>query len=146
MLQMLGATVDPPLGPLEFNGIPGLRLWPRVAWSPLFAATFDDLEAAVDCARVRLGSDTALVIRAPGARVRSLDLRRGALAVEGQGEVVVEGVVVDNEGWEWRALRPGEAAAEEESIRRVRGQHGGGVGRARPRAWRALLARAVAGG
>lgn len=44
MLRMLGASVADPQ-PVEFLGIKGLELWPRVAWSPLFALTFDDLQA-----------------------------------------------------------------------------------------------------
>jgi len=44
MLKILGAAVDPAQQGLEFNGMKGLPLWPRVVWSPLFASTFDDLE------------------------------------------------------------------------------------------------------
>lgn len=46
MLRMVGAEVADPT-PVTFLGIPGLELWPRVAWSPLFAVTFDDLQASV---------------------------------------------------------------------------------------------------
>ena len=43
MLRMLGAKVaDPTI--VEFNGIKDLEFWPRVSFSPAFAATFDDLE------------------------------------------------------------------------------------------------------
>lgn len=44
MLEALGARVDGPR-PAEFNGIAGLELWPRVTWSPLWAACWDDLAA-----------------------------------------------------------------------------------------------------
>ena len=144
MLQALGARVDGPL-PAQFNGLTELELWPRVTWSPLFACCWDDLEEKVAAASVHVGSDTALVIEAPQARIRSLDLRRGVLVIRGSGgaaaaaaaggeaaaeaaggaaagerEVVVEDVTVDNEGWEWRALSPDEGAAEEEYIRGFR--------------------------
>jgi hypothetical protein len=125
MLQMLGARVDEPAAAAELNGIAGLCLWPRVAWAPLFAATFDDLEARVNCPGVHLGSDTALVITAPAGRIQSLDLRRGALVIEGGGGgggsssmAVIDGLVVDNDGWEWKPLHPDEGATEEEFIRR----------------------------
>lgn len=44
MLKILGATVDVPASAVTYNGIDDLTLWPRVAWSPLFALTFDDLQ------------------------------------------------------------------------------------------------------
>ncbi len=43
MLRMLGTKVADPQ-PVDFLGLPHLELWPRVAWSPLFACTFDDLQ------------------------------------------------------------------------------------------------------
>jgi hypothetical protein len=42
-LQQLGANVAGPT-PREFNGLQ-IDLWPRVSWSPLFALTWDDVEA-----------------------------------------------------------------------------------------------------
>ena len=42
-LQQLGANVAGPT-PREFNGLQ-IGLWPRVSWSPLFALTWDDVEA-----------------------------------------------------------------------------------------------------
>lgn len=102
---------------------------------------------------LHLGPDTALVIGdRPGLRIKSLDLRRGALVVHGtgagptavpaaggadgtpaaaaaadggaaaeggsgDGELVVDGLAVENEGWEWRALDPDAGAPEEEYIR-----------------------------
>lgn len=85
---------------------------------------------------------------APGARIKSLDLRQGALVIRGSeanggsgdgvpaagsaaagsagsaaaaaGEVVVDGLVVENEGWEWQALDPDSGASEEEYIRGFR--------------------------
>ncbi|KAL4857633.1 UDP-sugar pyrophosphorylase 1 [Chlorella vulgaris] len=151
MLQMLGATVDGPL-PAQFNGLNDLQLWPRVTWTPLFACCWDDLEAKVAAENVRIGADSALVIEAPQARIKSLELKRGALIIRGsgpagpaarraargedaagaeeggeagagaaaagvEGEVVVEDLSVENEGWEWAALGPDEGCAEEEYIR-----------------------------
>lgn len=117
MLRMLGADVAQPTPELIFNGIGGLALWPRVAWSPLFASTFDDLEAKINMARLHVGADTALVISAPDARIEGLDLRRGAAVVEGPGPVRVTGAVVDNGGWAWVPLDPDAGAPEEEYIR-----------------------------
>lgn len=121
MLEIVGARVGAPR-PAEFNGIRGLQLWPRVAWSPLWAACFDDLEAKVAGAGVSIGSDAALVIAAPGARLQSLELARGALVLEGAAgaEVVVDSLRVDNAGWRWEALDPDAGAAEEEYIRGFR--------------------------
>ena len=102
-------------------------------------------------AGLHVGADATLVINAPDATIRSLDLQRGALVIDGgsasgSGDgaaaagapaaeagsaataaaaaaapaVVVEGVTVDNAGWEWRPLPPDEACAEEEYIRGFR--------------------------
>jgi UDP-sugar pyrophosphorylase len=125
MLEAVGASVAPPAGALEFAGVGGLRLWPRVAWSPLWAATFDDLEERLAGGEVRIGADAALVIRAPGLRVRGrLDVRAGAaLVVEAPPGVEVElrACVVDNAGWAWEALPAGGGGApEEEAIRGFR--------------------------
>lgn len=46
MLQALGARVEGPM-PASFAGIRGLQLWPRVAWSPLWALGWDELEEKV---------------------------------------------------------------------------------------------------
>jgi UDP-sugar pyrophosphorylase len=123
MLQQLGARVDGPQA-VEFNGLKGLELWPRVTWSPIFACCWDDLRQRVQGSGVHIGADSALVVQAPGARIQSLDLKRGALVVRGSGapgeEVVVEGVTVDNAGWAWAALSSDEGAAEEEYIRGFR--------------------------
>ncbi|PSC70970.1 UDP-sugar pyrophosphorylase 1 [Micractinium conductrix] len=151
MLQALGARVDGPAPAPEFNGLKGLELWPRVTWSPLWATCWDDVEAHVTAAGLHVGADATLVINAPDATIRSLDLQRGALVIDGgsasgSGDgaaaagapaaeagsaataaaaaaapaVVVEGVTVDNAGWEWRPLPPDEACAEEEYIRGFR--------------------------
>ena len=190
MLAMLGAKVDPPQ-PVEFNGISGLELWPRVSWSPLWAVSFDDVEAKVgwlavagshsarwervvacgpathsrpwavrngSCALrgvswmdvnptppvlppnlhgcchtltrvpqvaaggLHLGTDTTLVISAPGTKIRALDLERGTLVVEGVrgAEVAIDGLKVDNAGWQWQALDSDSGATEEEYIRGFR--------------------------
>lgn len=142
MLQALGARVDGPR-PAQFNGLHGLELWPRVTWSPLFAASWDELAGKVECGSVHVGADTALVIQAPNVRIKSLDLQQGTLVISPpaaqqaagaaagaaagggqqrqQGEpLVVDGLVVRNAGWEWRALGPDEGAAEEDYIRGFR--------------------------
>ena len=140
-LQLLGAEVEGPTT-AEFNGIRGLEMWPRVAWSPLWALTLDDLETKLGvvhigrCGRGGRGrrglerspslaqrqqpsssciptahthpepvppppcpprSDAALVVRAPDARLSSLDLQRGALVVEGPPGAVIDisGLVVE---------------------------------------------------
>ena len=144
MLQALGARVEGPQD-AAFNGIAGLHLWPRVTWTPLFAASWDDLEARLGPhpERVHIGADAALVIASGGGgapvdvRIESLDLQRGALVIGGSGGgggdtaapaaaaaaakvVVVDDLVVDNAGWEWQALQPGEDCREEEYIRGFR--------------------------
>ena len=130
MLQAQGARVDGPQT-VEFNGIKGLHLWPRVAWSPLFATSWDDLEQKVACSKVHIGADAALVISRGDVEIEGLDLQRGVLVIGG-GEaeataaaaaepVVVDGLTVDNAGWEWRALGPeDDGIAEEEAIRGFR--------------------------
>ncbi len=45
-LQQLGADVAGPTQ-REFNGLT-VDLWPRVSWSPLFALTFEEVEARPD--------------------------------------------------------------------------------------------------
>ena len=46
-MRILGAHVADPTGPLEFNGLKNLELWPRIAWTPLWALTFDDLRKKI---------------------------------------------------------------------------------------------------
>ena len=126
MLRMIGVEVEEPVqGGATFNKIPSLTFWPRVTWSPLWACTFDDLEAKIKNPRnVKIGRDTVVVVRAPGAVIveDGLEVRRGAVVVDAPpGEVVViDGVVVDNDGWEWEALDPDAGAMEEEYIRGFR--------------------------
>ena len=59
MLRMLGARVADPQ-PVGFLGLPHLELWPRIAWSPLFACTFDDLQVLtlLACLPACLGINT----------------------------------------------------------------------------------------
>ena len=124
MLQALGISVDGPRT-VEFNGLPDLEFWPRVTWDPLFATSWDDLEAKVagggGGGKVHIGADTALVVATADVQIQSLDLRRGALVIGGggaaPGPIVVEGLVVDNAGWEWQPLSPDEGCTEEEYIR-----------------------------
>lgn len=145
MLQALGARVDGPQ-PAEFNGLSGLELWPRVTWSPLFAASWDELAEKVDASGLHIGADATLVIQAPNVRIKSLDLQQGTLVIapaggqqaadggaaagdggqqqqqqQQQGEpLLVDGLVVRNAGWQWRALGPDDGASEEEYIRGFR--------------------------
>lgn len=53
-------------------------------------------------------------------QVQSLDLD-GALVVEAQPgtAITINGLKVQNEGWEWQALSDGDDAAEHEKIRCV---------------------------
>lgn len=119
MLRMIGASVDEPTGTVTFNNISGLHFWPRVTWSPLFACTFDDLEAKINAKHVHIGQDTVLVINAPDSKIESLDLKRGALVIDAPpgDAVVIKDEVVENEGWEWAPLDPDSGALEEEYIR-----------------------------
>jgi UDP-sugar pyrophosphorylase len=120
MLRMIGVSVDDPEGTVTFNGISGLHLWPRVTWSPLFASTFDDLEAKINVKKVHIGADSTLIIRAADAKIENLDLKRGAVVIEapvGVAVVVDEKEVIENDGWEWAPLDPDAGAVEEEYIR-----------------------------
>ncbi|KAL4423375.1 hypothetical protein ABPG77_004306 [Micractinium sp. CCAP 211/92] len=143
MLQALGAEVDGPQ-PAEFSGLSGLQLWPRVTWSPLFAASWDELAGKVEAPGLHIGADATLVIQAPNVRIKSLDLQQGTLVIapaggqqaadgaaaagdggqqqqQQQGEpLLVDGLVVRNAGWQWRALGPDDGASEEEYIRGFR--------------------------
>lgn len=99
----------------------------------------------VTASELHIGADATLVIEAPNAQIRSLDLQRGALLIKAAagsqeaaaagsdgvgGEaagaaataapVVVDGLTVDNAGWEWQPLDPDAGAAEEEYIRGFR--------------------------
>lgn len=118
MLRMLGAAVADPT-PVEFNGIAGLELWPRVSLSPLFAATFDELEAKVSCSEVHIGADTALVVEAGDASIQGLDLQRGALEVRAPlgARVKIHRLGVNNEGWAWEPVSQDQGCSEEEYIR-----------------------------
>lgn len=93
---------------------------PRIAWSNAFALTWDDVAAKFpDPARVSIGAGASLVVSAPDAVVRSLDLARGsALLVKGSGPdgrgpgaVVVDGTF-QNQGWIWKTI-PDDAPADD---------------------------------
>lgn len=100
----------------------------------------------VTASKLHIGADATLVIEAPNAQIRSLDLQKGTLLItaaagsqeaaaagsDGTGgeaagaeagaaaaaaPVVVDGLTVDNAGWEWQPLDPDAGAAEEEYIR-----------------------------
>lgn len=68
--------------------------------------------------KLHLGADATLVVDAADVQIKSLDLRRGTLLI--RGGAVVDGVEVENAGWEWAPLDPDAAAAEEEYIRGFR--------------------------
>lgn len=79
------------------------------------------LQEKIQADKIHIGSDSALVITAPDANIRSLDLKKGALVIDGVpgAEIVIDGLVVENQGWEWAALDPDVGASEEEYIRCV---------------------------
>ena len=129
MLRMLGVSVDEPATTVTYNNISGLHLWPRVTWSPLFAATFDDLAERFPSPKgVHIGADTTLIIRAAKGVIKGLDLKKGALMIEvvpppsssSVAIVVPAELVVENEGYEWVPLDPDMGATEEEYIRGFR--------------------------
>lgn len=126
MLQTLGAQIEEPTEELEFNGIKGLKLWPRITWSPLFALTFDDLASKVNGPGLRIGGDTTMVIQAPDLYIKRMDLNRGSLVIKGckGAEITVDGLVVENEGWLWEAISQSTEASEADKFpeeERIRG-------------------------
>lgn len=68
--------------------------------------------------QVHIGQDAMLFINHADVQVRSLDLR-GALVVEGQQDVdiTIDGLQVDNAGWQWHALQDTDNSEEHQNIR-----------------------------
>jgi len=68
--------------------------------------------------QVHIGQDAMLYINHADVQVRSLDLR-GALVVEGQQDVdiTIDGLQVDNAGWQWHALQDTDNSKEHQKIR-----------------------------
>lgn len=98
-----------------------LSLWPRIVLSPSTAATYTELKERV--ARptapgaVSVSSRSVLVLNGDVVLRRlSLD---GALVITAHpgARVVVDGLFVVNEGWEWKPLGEGEHASEEVAMR-----------------------------
>ncbi|KAK9828897.1 hypothetical protein WJX72_002655 [[Myrmecia] bisecta] len=115
-LQMIGTTVEGP-EPRTFNGL-DVQFWPRVVWSPAFAATFADLKAKVNGPGVRVGSNASLVIQGRQVEVAKLDVE-GALVIKAGPDAIVkvDGLEVRNKGWRWMALNPDKPMTEEQFIR-----------------------------
>ena len=68
--------------------------------------------------QVHIDQDAVLYINHAGVQVCSLDLK-GALVVEGRpgADITIDGLKVDNAGWEWHALTDNEASEEHQKIR-----------------------------
>ena len=68
--------------------------------------------------RVHIDQDAVLYINHADVQILSLDLK-GALVVEGSlgANITIDGLKVDNEGWEWHALTDNEASEEHQKIR-----------------------------
>lgn len=121
-MRLCGAVVGEP-EEVVFAGTP-LELWPRVVISPSTAATFVEMR---DVAVVPSGPDTvristrSVLIVSGDVRIKSLQLD-GALCVTAAPgtTVVVDGLRVDNAGWEYVPLSEEEQASAAEEIR-IRG-------------------------
>lgn len=68
--------------------------------------------------QVHIDQDAMLYINHAGVQVLSLDLN-GALVVEGGlgANITIDGLKVNNAGWEWHALTENEASEEHQKIR-----------------------------
>ena len=68
--------------------------------------------------KVHIHQDAVLYINHPDVQVQSLDLQ-GALVVEAQQgtAITIDGLKIQNEGWEWQPLHDNDTAAEHEMIR-----------------------------
>jgi UDP-sugar pyrophosphorylase len=134
MLKIIGVEVASPSPAPEFNGLKSLEMWPRVCWSPLWAATFQDLKDKIPPTHtssrgLEIGKDSVLVIKAKDAVIKGLKVGDGAAAVimeskpvqqSGEDELDGGGVLeVSNEGWKWVPLtgEDDEDAPEEMRIR-----------------------------
>mmetsp|Transcript_6451 Transcript_6451/g.11349 ORF Transcript_6451/g.11349 Transcript_6451/m.11349 type:complete len:704 (+) Transcript_6451:148-2259(+) len=117
LAEATGATVGAPV-PVEYAGVT-FELGPKVVLHPSFAVTTAQLRAKVRGA-VKVSGRSALVLEGAGVRVgqNGLDLD-GALAVRAAPgvEVVLDGLVVRNAGWEFRPLTAEEERDEQMAIR-----------------------------
>lgn len=115
MLNIIGCKVDVPEHTVSFNNIDNLVLWPRVAWSPLFALTIADLKERIHGEEVHIGNDTSMYIKAQNVHIQKLDLAQGRFEILGGDEpievsgtfITKDGTVFDtirNKGWDWIAL------------------------------------------
>ncbi len=70
--------------------------------------------------QIHLDQEAMLYINHADVQVQSLDLK-GALVIEGQQGVVItiDGLQVNNKGWEWRALRDSDDSEEHQKIRYI---------------------------
>ena len=118
-LAALGCAVGEPEARL-FCGTT-LQLWPRIVWTPAFAATFSALRAkAPGGASVRISSRSVLLLDGD-ITLKSLDLDGTLLLRAAPGaRVVVDGLAVRNAGWDWVALE-GPALEAAPEVERIRG-------------------------
>lgn len=117
LLRMVGASVGDPR-PVHFSG-QDVELWPQISWHPSFAQTANELRARLPVASdVHIKTSSSLVIDVSAVQIKAMHLD-GALRIWGNpgAEVVLDGITVDNEGWQWVPLQKEEQATEEETMR-----------------------------
>lgn len=105
-----------------FNGIP-VESYPRVVLSPAFAPSLADVKAKVAQGSILLAPRSVLLLDGEGVRIKNLRVSGAAHIKAAPGsQVVVDGVSVSNQGWEWTPLErvSDPPAKEEEAIRGFR--------------------------
>ena len=104
MLRKLGANIPPPEERV-FNSI-ATQVWPRVLWTPTFAATFRELAEKVNGSCLTLSNKATLILEGDRCEIQDLKLD-GAMKITGSwGEkITVDGLNVANKGYQLKEAK-----------------------------------------
>lgn len=113
--EVCGCSIGPALS-YEFGGIP-LEIGAHIILSPSFATTTKDLRNKIS-KNVSISSTSTLIIEGAGVRLEELKLD-GALIIKAcpGANIEVNGLTVNNKGWEFVEISDPSAVSEEDKIR-----------------------------
>ena len=116
MLRKLGADIAPPEEQV-FNSI-AVQVWPRVLWTPTFAATFKELAEKVNGTALKLSKNATLILESDRCKIQELTLDGAARVAGNWGETItIDGLNITNKGFRLQAI----SEEEDDEVLRLKG-------------------------
>ena len=116
MLRKLGADIAPPEEQV-YNSI-AVQVWPRVLWTPTFAATFKELAEKVNGTALKLSKNATLILESDRCKIQELTLDGAARVAGNWGETItIDGLNITNKGFRLQAI----SEEEEDEVLRLKG-------------------------